>query len=83
MKETFGKLMNNPLFGFTFGVVFTLLFTLVAQYESHPILIGGCLGLLSSAIKEGVNIGLGNKFNVSNTVFTVLGVVAVVLAYVL
>lgn len=32
MKETFGKLMNNPLFGFAFGVVFTLLFTLVAQY---------------------------------------------------
>ena len=83
MMEKFIKLISNPLFGFAFGVVFTLLFTLIAQYEAHPILIGSFLGLLISAIKEGINIGIGNKFNITNTVFTVLGIVVVVLIYVL
>lgn len=73
--------MNNPIIGFIFGVLVTVITALCSLGEINIWAFAGITGIFLVAVKEVVNlIMIGNEFNGKNVLASVAGVVITSLA---
>ena len=83
MKEKFIKLMNTHVINFIFGLLVTLLFLGITQYEAATLMltIGISVGLVG--IKELINKCTTNVFSLANIGSSLLGIILVMLLFIL
>ena len=83
MKEKFIKLMNTPVISFIFGLLVTLLFLLITQYEAATLMLTICISVGLVVIKELINKGTTNVFSLANIGSSLLGIILVILLFIL
>lgn len=71
----FKKLMNNPIVGFLYGVITTLIPALCTASEFNFWILAGINGIILIAIKEVCNFMVGNTPNKVNIIASVIAAV--------
>ena len=72
----FKKLMNNPIVGFLYGVITTLITALFTASEFNFWILAGINGIILIAIKEICNVFMvGNTPNKANIIASVIAAI--------